>query len=203
MKKSSLCLWLAVASVALLCGCDKQAKLNSAKIDLLSRNIVQFEQGQAREMAAIQAKLTSLGPMLDKINGSYFEKNHDQAFFFHTNTLYLILMVDKQIEAHLQQADTERAAQNAQVYAYYTNQVGMTYLCSTQIQNALMAQEGRMNEKIGRAVADLREELQRQIKSVIPDAGEIARRKQAAADVAEIKRELSQIQAHLAALKTN
>ena len=203
MNKSSFCPWLAVASLALLCGCDKQAKLNSAKNDLLSRNVVQFERDQAGEMAAIQTKLASLGPMLDKMNDFYFEKTHDQAFFFHTNTLYLILTVDKKIEAHLQQADTERAAQNAQAYAYYTNQVGMTFLCGTQIQNALAAQEGRTDEKIGRAVADLREELQRQINPATPDADEIARRKQVAADVAEMKRELGQIRAQLAALKTN
>jgi len=203
MNKSSLCSALAVAGLALCCGCDKQVKINNAKIELLTRNVVQYEQSQDREMAAIRAELTSLGPMLDKMNDSYFEKSHDQAIFFHTNTLYLLLMVDRKIEAHLQQADVERATQNAQAYAYYTNQIAQTSLSGAQIQNALASLESRMDETNRQAVADLRAELQRQIRLVMPDAAEIARQKQVAADLAEMKRELGLIQAQLAALKPN
>src|SRR5258706_10745405 len=126
MKKN--CLLLLLAGAVLLCGCNKQAKINAEKIEILSRNIVQFEQGQASQMAALQAQLAALAPTLDKMSDSYFEKSHDQAMFFHTNTLYLILMVDKKIESQLQVADTERAAQNALAYNYYTNQMNTLYL---------------------------------------------------------------------------
>ncbi len=173
----------------LLCGCDQQAKINSAKIELLSRNILQFEQGQARQMTAIQSQLTSLAPMLDKMNDYYFEKSHDEAFFFHTNTLYLLLMVDKKIESHLQVADTERETQNSQAYGYYTNQIGALYLCTAQIQEALASQGKNLADSVNaetrRVGAALNDELIGQIKLATPDADEITRRKQMAADVAQ------------------
>jgi hypothetical protein len=203
MKKNRLL--PALASTALLfCGCDKQTKINSAKMDILSRNILQFEENQAKQMAAIQSQLTSLEPMLDKMNDYYFEKSHDEAFFFHTNTLYLVLMVDKKIESHLQEADTERAAQNAQAYGYYTNQIGALNLGTAQIQDALTGQESRIEDKVNvetrRVGAALGDELLKQIKLAAPDADEIARRKEMAADMAQIKHELEQIKARLGQL---
>jgi hypothetical protein len=194
MKKTFLL--LSLAGTALLCGCDKQTKINSEKIELLSRNIIQFEQNQVRQMATIQTELTSLGPMLDKMNDFYFEKSHDQAFFFHTNTLYLLLMVDKKIESQLQLADTERAAQNAQAYDYYTNQMATLF----QVQDALAAQEGRIEDKVNAETKSASDELQQQIKLLAPDAAEIARRQEMAATVAEIKRELDQVKAQLGEL---
>ena len=194
MKKTFLL--LSLAGTALLCGCDKQTKINSEKIELLSRNIIQFEQNQVRQMATIQTELTSLGPMLDKMNDFYFEKSHDQAFFFHTNTLYLLLMVDKKIESQLQLADTERAAQNAQAYDYITNQMATLF----QVQDALAAQEGRIEDKVNAETKSASDELQQQIKLLAPDAAEIARRQEMAATVAEIKRELDQVKAQLGEL---
>ena len=189
---------LLLTATAFLCGCDKQAKINSAKIDILTRNLLQFEQTQAKQAAVVQAQLTALEPMLDKMNDYYFEKNHDEAFFFHTNTLYLVLAVDKKIEAQLQVAETDRAAQNAQAYGYFTNQMGTLFA----IQDALAGQEGRITDKVNaetkQASAAATDALMNQIKLLVPDADEIARRKELAADVAEIKRELGQIKAQLA-----
>ena len=179
--------------VALLCGCDKQTKINSAKIDLLSRNIIQYEQNQSKQMAVIQSQLTSLAPMLDKMNDFYFEKSHDEAFFFHTNTLYLLLTVDKKIEAHLQLADTDRAAQNALTYSYYTNQMAVLFA----IQDALAVQETNLVSKVNAETLRLDGELLQQIRLATPDAAEIARRQQLAADTAEIKRVLAQIEVQI------
>jgi len=179
--------------VALLCGCDKQTKINSAKIDLLSRNIIQYEQNQSKQMAVIQSQLTSLAPMLDKMNDFYFEKSHDEAFFFHTNTLYLLLTVDKKIEAHLQLADTERESQSAQTYNYYTNQMSVLFA----IQDALAVQETNLVTKVNAETLRLDGELLQQIRLATPDAAEIARRQQLVADTAEIKRVLSQIEVQI------
>jgi len=180
--------------VALLCGCDKQTKINSAKIDLLSRNIIQYEQNQSKQMAVIQSQLTSLAPMLDKMNDFYFEKSHDEAFFFHTNTLYLLLTVDKKIEAHLQLADTERESQAALAYSYYTNQMGVLFA----VQDTLNNQETNIVTKVNAETLRLDGELLQQIRLATPDAAEIARRQQLAADAAEIKRVLAQIELQIA-----
>ena len=180
--------------VALLCGCDKQTKINSAKIDLLSRNIIQYEQNQSKQMAVIQSQLTSLAPMLDKMNDFYFEKSHDEAFFFHTNTLYLLLTVDKKIEAHLQLADTERESQAALAYSYYTNQMGVLFA----VQDTLNNQETNIVNKVNAEALRLDGELLQQIRLATPDAAETARRQQLAADAAEIKRVLAQIELQIA-----
>jgi hypothetical protein len=191
------CLLPALAVAAFVCGCDKQAKINNEKIQILSQNIVQFEQGQARQMALMQTQLNALAPMLDRMDSSYFEKNHDAEFFYHTNTLYLLLMVDKKIETHLQVADTEREAESSLAFYYHTNQTGMMYLYATQIQDALNAQEGRVEDKVNaetrQAGATLGDQLLKQIKLSAPDAAEIARRRQMEADVAQIKRDLQLI----------
>ena len=197
----TFCLLAPMVGVALLCGCEKQAKINNAKIDLLSKSVVEFEQRQAKQTAELQAQLTALAETMNKTSDAYFEKSHEQAFFFHTNTLFLILTVNKNIESQLQVADTERAAQSTVLHDYYTNQLGTLFLCTAVIQEALTNQEGRIEEKVNtetRRVSEAQsEELLEQIKLAIPDADEIARRKQLAADVAQIKRDLAQLKAQL------
>lgn len=187
-------LLLSLAGAVLLCGCDKQTKLNMEKMVLLQQN-------QSKQLAVIQAQLTSVAPMLDKVNGYYFEKSHDDAFFFHTNTLYLLLTVDRKIEAELQLADTERAAEHALAYDYHTNQLRTMYLCTAQLEETLAAQETRITDKVNaetrQRVAALSADLLQQIKLLAPDEVEIARRKEMAADVAQIKHDLELIKVRL------
>ena len=145
-------------------------------------------------MAVIQTQLTSLAPMLDKMNDFYFEKSHDEAFFFHTNTLYLLLTVDKKIEAHLQLADTERESQAALAYSYYTNQMGVFFA----VQDTLNNQETNIVNKVNAETLRLDGELLQQIRLATPDAAELVRRQRLAADAAEIKRVLVQIELQIA-----
>jgi len=200
MKKTVLLLTLAGA--ALLCGCDKQAKINSEKIQILSQKIVQLEQSQSKQLAVIQSQLVSLGPMLDKMNDFYFEKSHDEAFFFHTNTLYLLLTVGQKIESQLQLADDQREAEKTLAYDYHTNETGTMQLGTAQIQAALAGQEKRIEDnvhaEVKQASQDLSDALLKQIKLSAPDATEAARLKEMQADVAQIKRDLDQIKAQLA-----
>jgi hypothetical protein len=185
------CFLLALTGAALLCGCGKQTKINSEKIQILSQNILQLEQSQAKQMSALQTQLTSLAPMLDKINDFYFEKSHDDAFFYHTNTLFLLLTVDKKIEAQLQVAETEHTAQIRDALAAQENQT----------RDAMAGQEKRIEENVNaqtaQADAALREELLKQIKLATPDAIEIARLKEMEDDVAQIKRDVAAIRTQL------
>ncbi len=203
---------LLLTGAALLCGCDKQTKINSEKIQMLSQNIVQFEQSQAKQMAAIQSQLTSLAPRLDQMNSSYFAKNRDDEFFYHTNTLYLLLMVDRKIEAHLQVADTKSEAESLRAYSYHTNEMDLLQFFAAQVQDAMTSQESRMRDAMTgqesrieakvdaetrQAATNLSNELVNQLKLLAPEADETARRKEMTADVAQIKRELEQIKAQL------
>ena len=194
---------LTLSGALLLCGCNKQAKINSQKIDLLSQKLIQMDQEQARQMTLLQAQLTLLAPQLDKMNNTYFEKNHDDAIFFHTNTLYLLLSIDKQIEAQLQTADAERSLQDSQLYSYHTNQMGMIYLCTAQIEAALNAQESRLEDNLNaetkQTAATLQDTLQKQIiLSTTPSAAEIAWHKQMETTLAQIQHDLDTIKTQLA-----
>jgi hypothetical protein len=193
-------LLLLIGSV-ILCGCDKQTKINTAKIDALSQKLVVLQQIQARQLADIQSQLTALTPTLDKMSGSYFEKSHEDAIFFHTNTLYLLLLVDRKIEAELHAAANERQAEHALAYSSQTNLMNAMYRCTALIQDEMAAQEGRLetniNAGIQRIGATMSEELARQNKLLAPDAAETARRSQLAADVAQMKRDIEQIKAQL------
>jgi len=199
MKKT--CFLIALAGAALLCGCGKQTKINTEEIKILSQQMVQLQQTQAKQMAAIQSELTSLAPMLDKINNFYFEKARDDALSYHTNTLYLLLAVDKNIESELQIAATEREADSSLVYSYHTNEMDLLNFHAAQIQDAMAGQESRIADKVNaetrRVGADMSDELLKQIKLSAPDEVEIVRRKEMAADVAQIKRDIDQIKAQL------
>ena len=186
-----------LTGAVLLCGCNQQTKLNGEKIEVLSQRIVQLEQSQTRQMAAIQSQLAALTPALDKINGSYFEKSHEDAFFFHTNTLYLLLTVDRKIEAQLHVAEAERQADSALAYYYHTNQNDTMYFCVAQIENTLEGMESRMMDKMSAQTKESGDRILGQIKLLAPDQAEIARRQELTAEVSQIKRELEQIMARL------
>ena len=193
--------WLVGA--VLLVGCDKQAKINSQKIDILSEKIAHQEQIQSGQMKLLQAQMALLAPQLDKETSAYFEKNHDYALFFHTNTLFLLLTIGKQIEAQLSAADAARTAHDSQTYNFHTNELGTLYLCAAQIEEALNGQQNRMAEGINaetRRVSEvLSNALLEQIKlSATPDAAEMARRGKLESAVAQMQRDLDAIKARLA-----
>jgi len=196
-----ICLLLSLAGAAILCGCGKQTKINTAEIELLSQKMVQLQQTQAAQMAAIQSQLASLEPTLDKINGSYFEKAREDALFYHTNTLYLMLVVNSKIESDLQVAADDRKAEDSLAYSFHTNEMDMIYSVAAQIQDAMTGQESRIEDKVNaetrRVGAGVSDELMKQIKLSAPDAAEIARRREMEADMAQIKRELDQIKTQL------
>jgi hypothetical protein len=193
---------LSLAGAALLCGCGKQTQINTAEIKILSQQMVLLQQTQARQMAVIQSQLASLAPMLDRINNFYFEKARDDALNYHTNTLYLILAVDKTIESELQVADTEREAASALAYAFHTNEMDSLHFHAAQIQDGISSQESQIEDKVNaetrRVGAELSDTLTKQIKLAAPDDAETARRRQLEADVAQIKHDLARIEARLA-----
>src|SRR5438105_65384 len=65
-------LFLALTGAALLCGCDRQTRLNTEKIESLSQKMLQLQQTQAKQMAVFQTQLTQIAPMMDKMNSIYF-----------------------------------------------------------------------------------------------------------------------------------
>lgn len=187
-------LLLPLAAAVLLCGCGKQTRLNTEKL-------IALQQKQAAQIATLQTQLTTLAPMLERMNSSYFEKSHDDAFFFHTNTLYLLLTVGQKIQAQMQVADSERQAEHALTYSYHTNQLRTMYLAIAQIEEDLTAQENRITDKVnaetrkvGLAVND---DLRKQMQLLVPDESEATQRQQMAADIAQLKRDLQQIKALL------
>ena len=198
-----------LGGAVLLCGCDKQTKLNGQKIDALSQKLAQLEQMQASQVMLLQSQLKSLPPTIDKMSSSYFEKNHDAALFFHTNMLYLLLTVGKQIESQLQTADADRQAQNSQASSFHTNQINLIYHCTARIEEALNHQEKRIEDKIttdnrqanavlsNALIKAVSEVLSKQIKTLVPDAAEVARRRKLETDVAQIQDELAHLKAWL------
>jgi hypothetical protein len=192
---------LLIAGAAFLGGCDKQTQVNTEKIQSLSQKIIQLQQNQAKDLAALQSQLASLPPMLDKMDSYYYAKGHDDALFYHTNSLQLLLAVDRKIAAQFQDAATERETANALAYYYHTNQTDTMFFCAAQIEDAMAGQEKRIEDtvnaetrRVGAGVAD---ELGQQIKSSAPDKEEIARQKEMEAEVIQIQRDLALIKVRL------
>lgn len=122
-------------------------------------------------------------------------------FFFHTNTLYLLLTIGKQIETQLQVADAERKAESSLMNGYHTNQLDTMFLCTLQIEDAMAGQESNIEDQVNAETrevgAALGDELLKQIKSSAPGADEAARRQKLEADVAQMQRDLDAIKARL------
>lgn len=213
-------LLFALAGVALLCGCDNQTQTSTQKIDVLTQKIFILQQNQSKQIEAIQTQLASLPPLLDKIENKYFTAGQDKALFYHTNTLYFLLTMDRKFQEQFQQADVARKAADALAYYYHTNQTDAVYFSAGQIANALDAQEKRVesnldaqekriedkvNAGVRQASTTLGDELAKQIKAVAPDkaADKAAAEAEAARQVAlearltQIQQELDQIKALL------
>jgi hypothetical protein len=192
---------LLIVGTALLGGCDKQTQVNTEKIQALSEKIIQLQQNQAKDLAALQSQLASLPPLLDKMDSYYYAKGHDDALFYHTNALHLMLMMGKKTEAQFQDAATERETANSLAYYYHTNETDTMFFCAAQIEDALAGQEKRIEDTVNtetrRVGASMADELQQQIKLSAPDKAEIARRTEMEADVVQIKRDLAMIKARL------
>ena len=199
MRKNSILFLL--AGMALLCGCGKQEKINAQKIDELTQKLVVLQKIQSNQLAGIDAQLNTLAPTMNKVSDSYFEKSHEDAIFFHTNTLYLLLLVDQKIEAELQTAASQRKIEDARAYDFHTNQMAAMELCATQMMAAIAEQgnliQTNVNAQTKQMIAILRDDLLEQIKSSTPDAAETARRQQIAADVAQLKNDLAVIKSRL------
>jgi hypothetical protein len=185
-----------------LCGCNKQARINSQKIDALSQRITQLEQNQAKQMQILQAELNELAPELNKANSAYFEKDQDAALFFHTNTLYLLLTIGKQIESQLQLAASEREAQNGMDYAYHTNELGALYICTAQLSQALVDQQkaivDSVNAETRNAIASSQDAVIAQIKaSTAPDPSAAVWRQNMQAELAQLEGKVNAINARL------
>ena len=192
---------LLLAGAVWLGGCDKQTQVNTEKIQALSQKIIQLQQTQAKELAALQSQLASLPPMLDKMDSYYYAKGHDDALFYHTNSLQLLLAVDRKIAAQFQDAATERETANSLAYYYHTNQTDTMFFCAAQIEDAMAGQEKRIEDTVNAETrhvgANMRDELQQQIKMSAPDKDEIARRIEMEADMVQIKHDIERIKARL------
>jgi hypothetical protein len=202
MHKSNFFILWFVAGV-LLCGCNKQAKINSKKIDDLSQRITRLEENQNQQLKILQGELTELAPELNKVNSAYFEKDRDAALFFHTNTLYLLLTIGKQIETQLQLADSERETQNSLEYTYNTNELSALYLCTAQISQSLIQEQkaivDSVNAETRNVTADSQAVLLQSIKTATtPDPALLPWRQSIQADLARLEQKLDTISSRLA-----
>ena len=139
--------------------------------------------------------MNALAPELDRINSSYFEKDQDAALFFHTNTLYLLLTIGRQIEGQLQLADTERQTANGLDYTYHTNQLGALYICTTQLVQAVedtrKAVVEEVNQSTRQSVGEAEADTVAAVKAAsAPDPGLEAWRQQMMASLAQINQRL-------------
>ena len=104
-------------------------------------------------------------------------------------------------------AAAERQTDHSLAFAYHTNELDLMNFYAAQIKDAMSGQEGRIEDKVNAGIrqtgTDLRDELVKQIKVLAPDEAEIARRRQLEADVAQIKRQIEQIQAQLGKMATS
>jgi hypothetical protein len=186
-----------VTGAAFLGGCDKQTQVNTEKIQALSQKIIQLQQNQAKELAALQSQLASLPPMLDKMDSYYYAKGHDDALFYHTNSLQLLLAVDRKISAEFRDASTERETANSLAYYYHTNQTDTMFFCAAQVEDTIAGQEKRIEDTVNAETRRVGGDVQQQVKTLAPDKAEIARQTEMEADIVQIKRDLEVIKARL------
>jgi hypothetical protein len=194
----NLSLILPAAAVLAFAGCDQQTKLTVEQVAEQTRKLTVLQENQARQVAQLQAQLTELGPRFDKMNSAYFEKSYTDAFFFHTNTLYLILAVDRQIESALKAVENKQQAEQNRTYVYHTNLLALMQDSRAETIAAVLEQQAKLETNVVKESRQIASGLMRQIQTLAPDADELAWRKQLAADLRQIKSELALVKAALA-----
>jgi hypothetical protein len=200
MKRIQFLFALVVAVI--LCGCDKQMQVNTQKIDVLTQKMFTVQQNQSRQMADIQAQLTALSARLDKTGADYFIKSQDKALFYHTNTLYFLLTIDKKIQSELQLAEAARDSANSRAFFYHTNMIDTVYFCTSQMADGMAAQEKRMEDSVkdasGQLGKTLGEELARQKQISTADKAEMIKRLDSLeTKLTQIQHDLDQLKARL------
>jgi hypothetical protein len=199
MNKKSLLFLVVVA--ALIAGCDKQTQTNTEKIQVLTQKMMLLQQNQSKQLATIETQLAALPPVVEKINSVFSAKSHDEALFFHTNLVFLMLTLDKKIQAQFQNAGSERETENSLAYYYHTNQIDTMFFCVGQLEDAMASQETRIENSINTETRKgnkaLGDELVEQIKLSAPDKSQAAKLAQIEARLAQIQAELDQIQDRL------
>lgn len=192
-------LLFALAGVVLLCGCNKQMEANTQKIDALTQKMFIVQESQSKQLEAIQAELSALATRMDRIQAQYFDQSQDRALFYHTNTLYFLLTIDKKIQSQFQLAEAARDSASTRAYFYHTNTLDTLYFCTSQIADALTAQEKRMSDSLKDETAQLKnlgDELASRKKTAASDQEETLQRMDALATrLAQIERDLAQIKA--------
>lgn len=205
MPMRKIQLLAALAAAALLCGCDKQVKLNTEKIDVLTQKMFVVQQNQSKQLADIQTQLTSLTMRMDKTEAEYFLQSQDKALFYHTNALYFLLTIDKKIQSQFQLAESARDSASTRAFFYHTNTLDTLYFCTSQLADAMTAQEKRIEDSIkdetARLAKTLGDELANQKNSAAANKADTLKQMEAMqTKLGQIQRDLDQLKAQMAKL---
>jgi hypothetical protein len=184
----------ALAAAAMLCGCDKQVQVNTQKIDAVTQKMFAVQQAQSKQLADLQAQLAVLASRMDKTAADYYVQSQDKALFYHTNTLYFLLTIDKKIQSELQLAEAARASDSSRAFFYHTNTLDTIYFCTSQIADALTAQEKRLQDSVKTETAQWGKTLGDELAS---------RKKVAAEDHDEMMKQLAALQTKLAQIQSD
>lgn len=190
-----------LAGAILLCGCNKDIRIKTEKIDELTRQMFTMQQEQARQLAEMRSQLSALPVHLDKTQLDYFVKGQEKALFYQTNALFLLLAVDKKIQAQFLEAAEARVAANQQAIAIHTNETELALYCTAQITAALASQEKSIQENVSEEIqlasATLGNNLTNLVQQLAADKSDANRLKTLESELAQIQRDLSLIKARL------
>ena len=185
-----------------LCGCDKQVQVKTEKIDVLTQKMFILQQAQSKQLENLQTQLAVLSARLDKTEADYFVRSQEKALFYHTNTLYFLLAIDKRFQSQLDLATAARTAANSQAYIYHTNVTDTVLFCAAQIADGMAAMEKRVQDNARTNAVQLGgmviEELDKQSNSAAADRADIVRQiKSLETKLAQVQRNLDLLQSQL------
>lgn len=195
------CLLIALAASALVCGCNKDIRANTEKIDSLTQKMFVLQQQQAQQLADMQKLLSGLPVQLNESQLEFFLKGQEKALFYQTNVLYLLVTVDKRIQAQFQEAAEARAVASQQALNYHTNETDLVLYSAAKVIAALNEQEEQLLTKVQ---ADLRQtgsslsnQLAQQARQLAADKSVENRLKAIEVSLAQLQRNLELLQAQL------
>jgi hypothetical protein len=190
-------LLIALVTIALACGCDKENKARIQNIDAVTQKLIAQQQEQARQLAEVRAQLSTLPVQMDKTQFDYFLKGQEKALFYQTNLLFLLLTVDKNIQSQFQLVNEAREAASRQAFMFHTNEMDVTVNCISQLITAVASQEKNIIESLSnevqRSQANLSRDLAKQLQQLAADKSEATRLKAIEADLTRIQRDLASL----------
>ena len=138
-----------ITAAALLCGCDNQTKSDTAKIEALAHKIDVVYSNSIllfSNQMDLASEIISVKRDMGQMNYYYFTNSHQDALFYYTNTMHVLLLLDKKLDLQFKVAEAQSQADKESIQD----------TINTETKRVVSGNEKILEMKVNSAVLDIK-----------------------------------------------